>query len=293
MERPWSTILRTLLVGVHDPQSSLRILRPQPVVVQLIWAWLQDLWRPHIQHENVPKEAGWWLDFQSFRLYRLGCDVEPFTFPKPTDLNVNMMPFVFGSKGSLPVDLHGYWDLIFACRNVCLASSDQICYLTVHESLVQAGPQRRGGVHTESPGLLQVGACEIQACWGGNAPTGGIFMLSSVPESTAVWPLIVEDHAQVVGEHGDLEHMRGMLGPARLSQPDELLWLSDRTPHESLPVAPGTYRQFFRLVIGDVTVWYEDHSTPNPLGIQPGPMTIVLSGNKFCGNLSVKRPRLE
>jgi hypothetical protein len=51
----------------------------------------------------------------------------------------------------------------------------------------------------------------------------------------------------------------------------------DRTPHESLPVkapendpmATHAYRQFFRLVVGSISVWYSKHNTPNPLGMLP------------------------
>jgi hypothetical protein len=33
----------------------------------------------------------------------------------------------------------------------------------------------------------------------------------------------------------------------------------------------------------DVSVWYQDHSTPNPLGTVPGPQTIIMVGDKFKG----------
>ena len=46
--------------------------------------------------------------------------------------------------------------------------------------------------------------------------------------------------------------------------------MTDRTPHESLPLKPGQYRQYFRLVTSNVSVWYAKHSTPNPLGCTPG-----------------------
>lgn len=37
-----------------------------------------------------------------------------------------------------------------------------------------------------------------------------------------------------------------------------------RTPHESLPLKRAAHRQFFRLVVGKIDVWYARHSTPNP-----------------------------
>ncbi|CAK4744617.1 unnamed protein product, partial [Aphanomyces euteiches] len=56
-------------------------------------------------------------------------------------------------------------------------------------------------------------------------------------------------------------------------------WITDRTPHESLPLKKTQYRQFFRLVTSQVSHWYADHSTPNPLGILP--TTKIIYGNKF------------
>merc|ERR1712107_790288 len=55
-----------------------------------------------------------------------------------------------------------------------------------------------------------------------------------------------------------------------------------RTPHESLPLKTGAFRQFFRLVTSQVSLWYADHSTPNPLGVKPDPaITKIVRGNKF------------
>ena len=41
-------------------------------------------------------------------------------------------------------------------------------------------------------------------------------------------------------------------------------------------------RQFFRIVTADVSFWFRDHSTPNPLGVLPDPeVTQIVSGDKF------------
>jgi hypothetical protein len=60
--------------------------------------------------------------------------------------------------------------------------------------------------------------------------------------------------------------------------------MTDRTPHESLPVptGAGVRRQYFRLVVGTVTAWYADHSTPNPLGYLPDPAVRIINGDKFA-----------
>ena len=55
-----------------------------------------------------------------------------------------------------------------------------------------------------------------------------------------------------------------------------------RTPHESLALKQSSFRQFFRLVTSQVSLWYSNHSTPNPLGVVPEPgVTRVVTGDKF------------
>ena len=71
--------------------------------------------------------------------------------------------------------------------------------------------------------------------------------------------------------------------------------MTDCTPHESLPLKAGTSRQYFRLVTSDVSVWYADHSTPNPLGIVPEEEVKIVHGNKFdrhdcCNNATPPEP---
>merc|ERR1712223_684671 len=95
----------------------------------------------------------------------------------------------------------------------------------------------------------------------------------------------------------------GMPGPGIEPDPGRLYWLTDRTPHESLPLKTGAFRQFFRLVTSQVSLWYADHSTPNPLGVKPDPaITRIVVGDKFSedgvelvdppGNLSASLAQL-
>ena len=82
---------------------------------------------------------------------------------------------------------------------------------------------------------------------------------------------------------GDCEEIRELIseyGPTRL-EANRLYWITDRTPHESLPLAQDTYRQFFRLVTEKVDVWYEQHSTPNPLGVVPPAGVKIITESKF------------
>jgi hypothetical protein len=58
-----------------------------------------------------------------------------------------------------------------------------------------------------------------------------------------------------------------------------LYWLTDRTPHQSIPATVTAERQFVRVVSDNVDGWWEEHSTPNPLGIKPN--CKILAGSKF------------
>lgn len=49
-----------------------------------------------------------------------------------------------------------------------------------------------------------------------------------------------------------------------------------------MPLQEATFRQFFRVVTSNVSLWYKDHSTANPLGVEPDPeITKVVVGDKF------------
>jgi len=75
--------------------------------------------------------------------------------------------------------------------------------------------------------------------------------------------------------------MRRALGPGRMLRAGEMVWMTDHTPHESLPLPPGSFRQYFRLVTSEIGVWFADHSTPNPTGTVPPPGVEIIKGNKF------------
>ncbi len=226
-------------------------------------------------------------------------------FPKATDININMMPFVMVfdlKKTKLPKYLRGYWEIIKYCMTATDYSQfGEIGYLTIHESYVDEGTsQRRPGIHTESPGVDMLEDSKGYIIreyipWGGGDDVnelgleGGIFMSSNVENSCKVWNCQIQrpevDSLDIVGKHGDIEHLREFL-PARseMMAANHVYWITDRTPHESLPLTKGTYRQFFRLVTSQVGAWFEDHSTKNPNGVVPNPkLTGIVRGSKFDG----------
>ena len=96
-------------------------------------------------------------------------------------------------------------------------------------------------------------------------------------EFVGVWDCKVPP--EMIGYQGSVEQYRPCLGKSKLMQANEVYWLTDTTPHEALPIASGAQRQYVRLVTNRVSVWYEQHSTKNRLGIKPDAR--IISTNKF------------
>ena len=174
---------------------------------------------------------------------------------------------------SIPDEFKPYIPLIQACP-LTAADEGQIGYLTIDERTVtNHEPQRRGGLHAESPGLLHVapgGGGDFTAppnpgaltfFWGGGhycsngercVYEGGVYMASTVTSSCRVWNAKVARAA--MGELGDLEHVRPLLGPGTCLKENELVWMTDTTPHESLPLVAGTTRQVVQFPLSSHTL---------------------------------------
>lgn len=109
---------------------------------------------------------------------------------------------------------------------------------------------------------------------------GGIFMASTISNSCRIYNALIDKRSGIVDCHGGCEHLRPLIGEERCLRAGELVWLTDRTPHESIPIARGQYRQFFRLVTSKISVWYSAHSTPNPNVPVPDDV-LIIPDNKF------------
>ena len=208
--------------------------------------------------------------------------------------------------------------------------AEKICFLTIQESLVGSNEsQRRPGLHIETPATIKVfgehvdpnlnathaaeeneinggGLSEFlihdvhwgKDFWVEDMLRGGIYMASNVPESCGVWNSKIEcnesgGRREIIGKHGDIGFLRPYIGKQTIMLPNVMYWITDRTPHESLPLKEETYRQYFRLVTHQVSVWFEDHSTKNPFGLLPDPdITKIIRGSKFedPGQLRVVDP---
>lgn len=275
-------------------------------VVEIIWGYLKDLWQTDLTifiyedcwmmnynrsgrnsktkmttaHEYEEKEQP---PDEVIAMHSLGST----NFPSPTDIKINMMPFIYGKKDSLPQAYQGYWNMIEQCK--CSKENGKVVFLTIDESMVLArSSQRRGGVHVESPGKLPFLKTPLKwklwhpwgmGGWMLGELLGGIYMSSTVTSSTKVWPCIMQDPKSNAGWYGDCEHFRDILEKPVKLDANELFWITDRTPHESCVMHEGGYRQYFRLVTSEVAAWFEEHSTPNPLGVKPG--IEIVKGNKF------------
>lgn len=311
----WRVAIARLLVASAALGGSVDGLELPPdvlEVMELIASHITALskhvrWPPFFAGEmqRGKGEAGVEHAFENFpgpvRTVGVDCraliDVGPVAFPPPNGVEVNMMPFIMGKDESIPQDLHGYLPLIRAC-DLPRSEIGKVGFLTIHEAEVNAGEShRRGGLHIDCPGVLlgedggMLTAQYVQELgWGrvashataSSCRQGGIYMASSIPNSTRVWNALIEQPADVADSHGGVEHLRGLLGDGHVLPASRLVWMTDRTPHESLRLESTAYRQYFRLVTSNVSVWYEKHSTANPLGILPDPeTTMTLTHDKF------------
>eukprot|EP01063_Lacrimia_lanifica_P038314 TRINITY_DN8114_c0_g1_i1.p1 TRINITY_DN8114_c0_g1~~TRINITY_DN8114_c0_g1_i1.p1 ORF type:complete len:313 (+),score=52.67 TRINITY_DN8114_c0_g1_i1:52-990(+) len=242
-------------------------------------------------------------------------------WPRRQGLEINMMPFIMAAdfEGTrLPESCRAYYEHIVArLQRVLAKEMGRVCYLSIDEHDVVAGSsQRREGLHTESPGVIPALQRALAAEGrGDSAPLkwwhhwgharghleGGIYLGSNVEGSCAVYNAQVvagpDEAGNAIGPHGDVEHLRSACGKRLVMPANAIYWITDRTPHESLPLASTNGRrswwqwgaapeviprQWFRLVTSDVSFWFRDHSTPNPNGVVPDPtVTSVVAGNKF------------
>jgi hypothetical protein len=204
-------------------------------------------------------------------------------FPEPKDININMMPFIIGDITSIPDEYRQYFPLLESC-NVEDEEFGKVGYLSISESFVEKSKsQRRGGIHIERPPSMSWGGGSTSSWGGGGRDWGnawgkgnksknnssrrqGLYMASTIEKSCRVWNSLVEEP----GFGGSCEHLKEEeLGESQYLKSSEIIWMTDSTPHEALPLLESQYRQWFRFVTSPVSLWYAKHSTENRLGIKP------------------------
>ncbi len=307
---PWTPHLKVLLCGTRDEHSPLALLcGNEDTVLKEIYTRIIELWKQaviitkpaySVGRMNYPFGHNGHVIIERGAVHCLGREEGDrpeisFTrcghieFPQPNNRNVNMLPFIMGDALSLPEDLQVYYDSAIARCPIDPSELGKVCYLTVTESFVKVGEtQRRDGLHIEAPGSVKTGA-SFQAAtehrWGTGVAyspdelRGGIFMSSSVDRSCKVWNALVKDPT-AVDSLGGVESLRPFIGEGYALAANELVWMTDKTPHEALPQEEDGYRQYFRLVTSEISVWFVDHSTPNPQVPLPS-FVKVIHGNKF------------
>jgi len=114
---------------------------------------------------------------------------------------------------------------------------------------------------------------------------GGLYMASNMDDTCMLWDALIAKGQGIATYHGGEEHLRNFIGMGTKLKANELAWLTDRTPHEALSQTKTGYRQFFRLVTSDISVWFKQHSTPNPKVPVPAHVQII-EGDKFAAATS-------
>lgn len=196
--------------------------------------------------------------------------IDRIIFPEFNNLRCLMMPYIQGDSNSIPDKYASYSKIlerIFVCKG-------EIGYLTIDESLAQAGKAHRGTRATTNRALhTEVGRIPGQIyCWGG----GGwgkkhhvtlnrevqILLANNINDSCAVWDTTHEE----TSDDGDLGHVAEMYPyeNAILMKAGEVRQIGILTPHESMPVNKNVQRQFLRIV-GSGVNGRESYFTQNPL----------------------------
>ena len=179
-------VSRILLAGLYDPESNLSMLRGCPHIMRLIWDMVTQYWKEMVEMPNkaevdkryedgdinIGDMRSAYLFITPLRLRRIRGGY--YSFPPPTDININMMPFIVGftlEKSLLPEFVRPYWPMIEACLypemerswhamwpdNWAKSEIGKVNFLTIQESWVEPGTsQRRPGLHVDSPGRVRI-----------------------------------------------------------------------------------------------------------------------------------------
>ena len=189
-------ISKVLLDGLYDQDSPLSQLRGCQHIMRMIWNNITLFWEemieipivPHLTDDSddlddsdVDSDADSDVDsnIDSDAGFPPCCYLTPVStdgcsFPPPSDININMMPFIVGetfASCKLPSSVQPYWPMIKACLDPELERAwhhlwpkddipselGKVNYLTIQECWVEQGTsQRRPGLHVDSPGKVRL-----------------------------------------------------------------------------------------------------------------------------------------
>lgn len=199
--------------------------------------------------------------FESLLVYKM-----KISFPKPSGIEINMMPIIIGDKDTLPGSIKLY-DSIIASSGLPLGST---AYLSIIEKNVHKGYfTRRPGIHTDG---INTGSWGGGSWGGGKGSQEGIYMASNDGRCRVWNKQIMSDNS-----HGTIKGLRE--DASFILCPNKMYRISDRTPHESLCALSSYTRQWIRIVADKISVWFEQHNTPSPFGVLPN--AFVSHSSKF------------
>lgn len=197
-----------------------------------------------------------------------------YTFPKPTNTRILMMPFIQGDPDSLPNGLETYHDFV----ERFWLEAGEVGFLTIDEQFVKAGIAQRGygnserTLHTEACAHGQWGAWKTvdMASWGSSGwgvdytvfldNDLQVLIGNSIESTCAVW-----DSEEAPTKDGDLGHIAHLYPreQAHMMKSGEIVQIGIRTPHECISQPESGVRQFAR-VVGKGVHGRADHFTVNP-----------------------------
>ena len=182
MSSNFNSISKILLEGLYDEGSPLHKLRGCQHIMLIIWNDLISYWKGLIKLPVPPtprKSCSFEFSIPNddslpscFYLTPVNHGIRN-GFPDPSDININMMPFIVGDTFEackLPENIRPYWPMIESClkpeinRVWCHiwptrkipSEVGKVNYLTIQESWVEeASTQRRPGLHVDMPGVVK------------------------------------------------------------------------------------------------------------------------------------------
>ena len=230
-------------------------------------------------------------------------EITGIVFPQPKDINIDMMPFYMSNcfeHTKLPEYLRSYWHYIimplYRSYNSSVHEEDGIvCYLTIKE--MKTFSETRNIL---SPISVLGSKCRIKNVDGpiykGNGSSfarfyrvasdherymkidrirGGIYIGFNKENSVQVWDAKIKcdkskNYKEIVDSDGKLDHVKPYIGQSTVLKGSTAYWITDRTPLECLPFHINqSYLQCFQLVTHQVSFWFEEFSTKNPIGVMP------------------------
>ena len=87
-------MLKVFLEGLYDEGCNLSKLRGCPHIVKTIWMDVQNFWKRKIIVPSIYEKIPDGIFFAPICWSLHDEEAEKYSFPEPSDININMMPFI-------------------------------------------------------------------------------------------------------------------------------------------------------------------------------------------------------